>query len=115
MSVGPPSGVNHFAQDIFSGIVPEPDVNHPDYKSAQSVCSTHVEVGDNDALYIYVENNMGMPPNKFLQYLDRIKERFVEAIPGTTIIVGPHDLKFTTITKKQVFKGKLDGSLLNDD
>jgi hypothetical protein len=112
MSVGPPSGINHFSQDIFSGIAPaEPDVNHPDYNKTRNVCSTHVEVGDNDALYIYVENDTGMPPNKFLQYLDRIKERFVEAIPGTTIIVGPHDLKFTTITKKQEFKAKLDGTL----
>jgi hypothetical protein len=111
MSAGPPSGINHFAQDIFSGIAPEPDYNHPDHNKTRNVCSTHVAVGDNDALYIYVENNTGMPPNKFLQYLDRIKDRFVEAIPDTTIIVGPHDLKFTTISKKQEFKAKLDGTL----
>jgi len=101
---------NHMNTDYFQKPVPELDVNHPDYNSAQGVC-THVEMSDNDALYIYVENTTGMPPNKFLQYLERVKERFVEAIPDTTIIVGPHDLKFTTITKKQVFKGRLDGTL----
>lgn len=104
-------GVNHFANDIFSGIVPaEPDHNYP--KAA--TIATHVALDDSDAVYIYVPRG-NMPPNKHQQYCQHIADQFETAFPGRTIIVGGDDLKFTTISKKQEFKGKLDGSLLNAD
>ena len=39
-----------------------------------------------------------------------VKE-FEEKLPGVTIIIGRDDLKFTTITSKQVFSQKLAGNI----
>ena len=44
------------------------------------------------------------------EYTD-IKRKFEDLIPDTKILVGDYDLRFSTITKKRVFKGKLDGQL----
>ena len=104
--------MNHIAEDIFNGIAPvEPDHNYP--KAA--TVTTHVELDDSDALYIFVPQRGNMPPTKHQQYCQRMADEFRTAFPGRTIIVGGDDLKFTTISKKQVFKGKLDGSLLDED
>lgn len=100
--------MSYFAQDVFSP--PEPDHNYP----KPATIATHVDLDNNDALYIYAPRG-NMPPNKHQQYCQRIATEFREAFPGRTILVGGDDLKFTTISKKQEFKGKLDGSLLNDD
>ena len=71
---------------------------------------TEVGVEGNDVVYIYVQNEH-MPPSKFHHELAQIQKEFKKAMPGTTVIVGAHDLKFTTITKKQEFKARLDGTL----
>lgn len=76
--------------------------------------ATQIEVDDDSALYIYVPRPDGWPPAKFQMQLDLVAKNFKEALPDTTVIVSAHDLKFTTITKKQVFKGKLDGSLADE-
>ena len=84
----------------------EVDYNHPDYPGKQNI----VELAtDTEAIYIHVPTNM--PPNKARQYARMVEERFKELLPHITVIAGPDDLKFTTISKKQVFKGKLDGTI----
>jgi hypothetical protein len=104
-----PDGMEY---NVDGDLVPEePDHNYP----KPATIATHVGMDDTDALYIYVPNEHGMPPNKHMQYVERVREGFEIAFPGRTIIAGPSDLKFTTLSKKQEFKGKLDGSLLNDD
>ena len=84
----------------------EPDHNYP----KPNVLATEICVDADDAIYIYVPNE-GMPPNKFHEYTKRLAQDFKEAMPGITVIAGPHDLKFTKISRKQVFKGKLDGTI----
>jgi len=78
-------------------------------RAAPTRIVTEVAVGDKDALYIYAPND-GMPPARFGYELKQIHEQFKQVFPDMTIIVGAVDLKFTQITKKQVFKGKLDGT-----
>jgi hypothetical protein len=97
-------------EDYFFADPKEPDHNYP----TPPTIATHVGLDDSDALYIYVPRG-NMPPSKHRQYAQRIAEEFKTAFPGRTILAGGDDLKFTTISKKQEFKGKLDGSLLNDD
>lgn len=88
-------------------MINEVDYNHPDYTGKQNI----VELAtDTEAIYICVPNP-GMPPSKFQRELDETERRFKELLPHITVIVGAHDLKFTTISKKQVFKGKLNGQL----
>lgn len=89
-------------------MISEVDYNHPDHPSKQNI----VELSsDTEAIYIYVPNAHNMPPTKFQKQLDNTLERFKEALPNIIILVGAHDLKFTTISRKQVFKGKLDGQI----
>jgi len=97
------------AEDYFFAAA-EPDVNHPDYNKSERVVVTEVNIDDNDTLYIYVPQE-NMPPNRFHKELEHIQKKFNEAMPNTTVICGGYDLKFTTITKKQEFKAKLDGTL----
>ena len=105
---------NSMANDIFGAInqdytfASEPDYNHPQASPARVV--TEVVMEDTDAIYVYVPND-GIPPNRFHHELNQIREELKKAFPERTVIVGAHDLKFTTITGKQVFKGRLDGSL----
>jgi len=73
--------------------------------------STSVILEDGCALYIYVPDDYGMPPNKMRQYMERVKAMFEEKLPGITVIVGRDDLHFTTITGKQVFSQKLAGNI----
>ena len=96
---------NSMAQDYFA---PEPDFNHPDQN--KSFSAQAIEIGEDGALYVYVPRD-NMPPAIFQRELDQVQEKFKEAFPNTTVIVGAHDLKFTAISRKQVFKSKLDGSL----
>ncbi len=85
----------------------EVDYNHPDHPSKQNI----VELSsDTEAIYIHVPTGT-MPPMKAKQYAAMVEERFKELLPHITVIAGPQDLKFTTISKKQVFKGRLDGQL----
>jgi len=88
-------------------VTSEVDHKHPDYPNKQNI----VEIStDTEAIYIYVPNEH-VPPNKFQKELDNTLERFKEALPNIIVLVGARDLKFTTISRKQVFKGKLDGKL----
>lgn len=73
--------------------------------------ATVVEVGGDDALYIYVENVFNMPPQKWEKYLARIQVSWQEKFPNLNIIVGAHDFKFTVISKKLVFAHKLAGNI----
>ena len=101
-------GVRDITDDVFSEFH-DADYNHP--TKTQPVLATHVGLDDDDAIYIYVPNEHNMPPNKHMQYVERVREGFEIAFPERTIIAGPSDLKFTTIGRKQMFKGKLDGTL----
>lgn len=101
-------GVTHMADDIFGNLSPpEPDHNYPKPQHFATV----VNLDGDDTLYIYVPRPEHMPPGRFQKELDVTANKFKEALPNTTIIVGAHDLTFTSITKKQEFKGKLDGTL----
>ena len=71
---------------------------------------TNVEIGDDSVLYIrLVENDFG--PQRKKKMMEDIKRKFEDLLPDTKIIVGDYDLRFTAISKKQVFKGKLDGQI----
>lgn len=88
-------------------MINEVDYNHPDHPSKQNI----VELSsDTEAIYIYVPN-AGMPSSKHQKEIANTLERFKEALPGIIVLAGPRDLKFTTISRKQVFKGKLDGQI----
>ena len=89
-------------------MINEVDYNHPDHPSKQNVVELD---GDTEAIYVYVPNTHKMPPNRFQGELDKAQERLTKLLPDIIVIVGAHDLKFTTISKKQVFKGRLDGQL----
>jgi len=95
-----------FNEDYFNAPA-EPDHNYP----KPEAIATRIDVDDDSALYIYVPRVENMPPQRFQNELDVVAKKFKEALPDTTVIVSAHDLKFTTITKKQVFKSKLDGTL----
>ena len=109
-------GTNYTPTTFHGGIaLSEPDHNHPDNKKTNIASSaTEITLGEDGALYIYCPRNQ-LPPARYQNELDTVQKAFKQAFPNTTIIVSGHDLKFTSITKKQVFKGKLDGSLGNDD
>jgi len=71
---------------------------------------TNVEIGDDSVLYIrLVENDFG--PQRKKQMIKDVKKQFEKMLPDTSIIVGDYDLRFTSISKKQAFKGKLDGQI----
>jgi len=89
-------------------MINEVDYNHPDHPSKQNVVELN---SDTEAIYVYVPNTHKMPPMKFQKELDNAQTRLTALLPDIIVIVGGHDLKFTTISKKQVFKGKLDGQL----
>lgn len=87
-------------------MINEVDYNHPDHPSKHIVELN----SDTEAIYIYVPN-AGMPPGKHQKEIVDTLKYFKEALPGIVVLAGPRDLKFTTISKKQVFKGKLDGQI----
>ena len=100
---------NHMAEDYFMA---DPEPFEPDHNYPQpQQFATVVNLDGDDTLYIYVQRPEHMPPGRFQKELDITASKFKEALPNTTIIVGAHDLKFTSITKKQEFKSKLDGTL----
>lgn len=81
--------------------------NHPIRQYA-----THVIIDeDNEVLYIFAKNTEGFPPGKWMKFCEDTKKGFEKILPDVKIIVGAYDLKFTTIGRKQVFKGKLDGQI----
>ena len=94
-------------------MINEVDYNHPDYpgKTSENNVATEVQLGENDALYIYVPNPHQIPPQRFQLRLDKIKTQFEEKIPNTIIMVGGSKLEFTIITKKKVFAHKLAGNI----
>ena len=71
---------------------------------------TSIEIEEGGALYIHMPDN-GMPPQRFYHHMAEVKREFEEMLPGVTIIIGRDDLKFTTITSKQVFSQKLAGNI----
>jgi len=71
---------------------------------------TNVEVGEDGVLYIRIVDPVGGPDRR-AKLIKHVKNIFQEALPNTTIIVGLDELRFSTITKKQEFKGKLDGQI----
>lgn len=96
-------------------MIKEVDHNHPDHPSKQkvelpAVELNQVEIGDDSVLYIRIADFQG-GPERAKRYSEIVKEQFKELLPDTKIIVGTEDLRFSTITKKRVFKGKLDGKL----
>ena len=91
-------------------MIREVDCNHPDHPSKVSKQNIVELSSDTEAIYIYVPTG-SMPPQKSKQYAAMVEERFKELLPHITVIAGPQDLKFTTISKKQVFKGNLTGKL----
>ncbi len=73
---------------------------------------THVTIADADVLYIYCDLGVEARPMSYKKHMaEEIRKAFEEQFPGTKIIVGFHDLKFTAITKKQQFGEKLAGNL----
>ena len=88
----------------------EVDYNHPDYLGKQNF-SIQTFVDEGEVLYICAQNPGNFPPTKWRNYCESLQEKFKEALPNTTIIVGAYDLKFTTISRKQAFKGKLNGQI----
>ena len=92
----------------------EPDHNYPDNKTNIASSATEITLGEDGALYIYCPRNQ-LPPARYQNELDSVQKTFKQAFPNTTIIVSGHDLKFTSITKKQEFKAKLDGSIGEED
>ena len=82
-----------------------------DETQTESNTLTKIHLGEGDALYIYVPNPHQLPPQRFNNYMDNIKNQFIEKFPNTTIIVGGSRLEFTTITKKKVFAHKLAGNI----
>ena len=71
---------------------------------------TNVEIDDDGVLYIRIIDCQGPPASRERQ-MEKIKDAFEKMLPDTKIIVGIHDLHFSTITKKQEFIGRLDGQI----
>lgn len=71
---------------------------------------SNVEIDDDGVLYIRIADFQGGPMRAKNQ-CEIIKKSFEELLPDVKIICGIANLKFSTITKKQVFKGKLDGQI----
>ena len=71
---------------------------------------TNVEVGKDCVLYIRIADFEGGPQRAQMQCTE-VREKFEEALPGVKILVGIGDLRFSTITKKQEFVGRLDGQI----
>jgi hypothetical protein len=69
-----------------------------------------VEVGDDTVLYIRLVD-YNAPRTKTEKAMKMIKEDFQKLLPDAKVIVGVYDLRFSTISKKQAFKGKLDGKV----
>ena len=74
---------------------------------------SNVEISEDGVLYIQIvdpDYKLGGPDRRNEIQKD-VRDRFLQMLPDTKIIVGYHDLKFTTITKKQEFGEKLAGNI----
>lgn len=74
---------------------------------------TNVEVGEDSVLYIRIADFQGGPQQAQRQCRE-VRKKFEEELPGVKILVGIGDLRFSTITKKQEFVGRLDGQIQNE-
>lgn len=75
---------------------------------------THVTIDGKQVLYIYcnIGPNLSLYPVAQLGMIkEDIQKTFSEIYPDTIIVVGFFDLKFTSLTKKQEFQGRLDGTI----
>ena len=72
--------------------------------------STNVEIDEDGVLYIRIADFKGGSERAKTQCA-KVRKVFEEALPGITVIVGIGNLRFSTITKKQEFVGKLDGQI----
>lgn len=71
---------------------------------------TNVVIGEESVLYIrLVENDFG--PQRKKRMMEDVKQKFEDMLPNTKVLVGDYDLRFTSITKKEAFVGKLDGQI----
>jgi len=75
--------------------------------------STNVEIGEDSVLYIRIADFQGGTERAKMQ-CDKVRKKFEEALPGITVLVGIGDLRFSTITKKQEFVGRLDGQIQDE-
>lgn len=83
----------------------------PDTEINETVQATEIQCGPGDGLYIYVPNEYNLPLIIFYKQLTRIKGEFEAKFPNLTIVVSANDIKFTVLTKKQVFTHKLTGNI----
>lgn len=75
---------------------------------------TQVTINGQQVLYIYC--NLGSdlslyPVTQLGMIKDDIQKTFSKIYPDVVIVVGFFDLKFTSLTKKQEFQGRLDGTV----
>lgn len=69
---------------------------------------TKIALNEEDVLYIYCPVDPGRLKKEQLKTLaEDIRHHFMEYFPGVRISVGFYDLKFTALTKKQEFAGRL--------
>ncbi len=99
-------------------MINEVDHNHPDHpdKRLQRALeeiklATAIEIDSEGALVIYMPNTECFPPQKWKKHLEGTKKIFKEIFPDIPIIISSYEMKFTTITKKQVFSDKLAGNI----
>ncbi len=71
---------------------------------------TNVEISKDGVLYIYIAEALGGTERR-KKLMMHVKEIFQKSLPDVTVIVGFDELRFSTITKKQEFVGRLDGQI----
>lgn len=75
---------------------------------------TKVTINGQQVLYIYcnIGPDLGVYPIKQLGMIkEDIQKTFAKIYPDTIIVVGFFDLKFTSLTKKEEFQARLDGTV----
>ena len=74
---------------------------------------SQVEIDDDGVLYIRIVPDPDRPKRHEVmkKTQNNVEEVFKAMLPDTKIVVGYSDLRFSSITKKKVFKGKLDGKI----
>ena len=88
-----------------------PDSKELAKRLARKAKISSVTIDDKEVLYIYCDIGDRNYTHRHLKSMAKeIKDTFQESL-GVSVIVGYYDMKFTPITKKQAFKGKLDGQI----